>query len=283
MSDPTSILPYSTTGPIQSPGLSKDRCRALLAAVVSAGLPGAGHFLVNRRRTGMVLLICFCALFFVCWPLRLLHHLAPLIGFVLGMLALCIFSTVNAAYGDSRNERPSQWWLVLLLPLAFGTAVLHVNWVTRSAGFQVFQVPSRSMENTVNMDGRVFVDRWYYRSNTPARGDVVIYLNKEGMYLIKRVIARGGETIRSENGIIFIDGQLISEPYVIHNGSAPFEMNNFGPSKIPAGKLFVMGDSRDISLDSRSPEIGPIDVTSLQGRALYKVGSFRDRTYKDFR
>jgi signal peptidase I len=256
----------------------------VLAAFLSVFLPGGGHFLIKRYGTGIVLLLIFCALFFICWPLRLPHHVAALIGFVFGMLALCIFSAVNAAYGDSRrNERPSQWWLVLLLPLAFGTAVIHVNWVTRSAGFQVFQVPSRSMESTVNMDGRVFVDRWHYRSSTPARGDIVIYLNKEGIYLIKRVIARGGETIRSENGIIFIDDIPISEPYVIHRGSAPFEMNNFGPFKIPAGQLFVMGDNRDISLDSRSPEIGPIDVSSLQGRALYKVGSLRDRTYKDLR
>jgi signal peptidase I len=151
----------------------------------------------------------------------------------------------------------------------------------RSAGFQVFQVPSRSMENTVHMDGRIMVDRWYYRSNAPARGDIVIYLNKEGYYLIKRVIARGGETIRSENGIISIDDQLIPEPYVIHNGSAPHEMNNFGPLKIPAGKLFVMGDSRNISLDSRSPKVGPIDVTSLRGRPLYTLPVFKGGTYRN--
>jgi signal peptidase I len=270
--------------PQRSQNLSKGRLRNLLAAVLSVVLPGAGHLLIKRRGTGIVFLTIFCGLFFVCWPLRLLHYLAALIAFVFGMLALCIFSTVDAAYGDSRrNERPSQWWLVLLLPLAFGTAVIHVNWVTRSAGFQVFQVPSRSMENTVHMDGRVFVDRWHYRSNTPARGDIVIYLNKEGIYVIKRVIARGGETIRSSNGIIFINDVPISEPYVIHHGSAPFELNNFGPFKFPEGKLFVMGDNRDISLDSRSPEVGPIDVSSLQGQALYKVGSFNDRTYKDLR
>ena len=47
--------------------------------------------------------------------------------------------------------------------------------------------------------------------------------------------------------------------------------------------MFVMGDNRDVSLDSRSHEVGPIDVSSLQGRALYKVGSFSDLTYKDLR
>lgn len=230
------------------------------------------------------MLVLFCALLSICWPFRLLIHFAAVVGLVFGMLALCIAAVVDSAYGRGHGyERPSQWWLVLLLPLAFGTTVVQVNLATRSAGFQVFQVPSRSMENTVHIDTRVMVDRWYYRGNAPTRGDIVIYLNKEGIYVIKRVIARGGETIRSSNGIIFIDDVPISEPYVIHNGSAPFELNNFGPFKIPAGQMFVMGDNRDISLDSRSPEIGPIDVSSLQGRALYKVGTFSDRTYKDLR
>lgn len=269
---------------LRSQNSSKGSLRTLLAAVLSVFLPGVGHFLMKRRGTGIVFLTITCGLFFVCWPLRLLYHLAALIGFIFGMLALCTFSMVSAAYGDGRpNERPSQWWLLLLLPLAFGLAIIHVNWATRSAGFQIFQVPSRSMENTVPMDTRIMVDRWYYRANAPARGDIVIYLNREGIYLIKRVIARGGENIRSSNGNIFINDIPISEPYVIHYGSAPFELNNFGPLKIPAGKLFVMGDNRDISLDSRSSEVGPIDVSSLQGRALYYVGSFHGRTYKDLR
>jgi signal peptidase I len=271
-------------GPIQSTGFNKNSRRVLVAAVLSAILPGTGHLLLNRRRAGIAMLILFCALLSICWPLRLPIHFAAVGGLIFGMLALCITAVVDSAYGRGHGQaRPSQWWLVLLLPLAFGTTVVQFNWAMRSAGFQVFQVPSRSMENTVHMDNRIMVDRWYYRSNGPARGDIVIYLNKEGIYFIKRVIARGGETIRSSNGIIFIDDAPISEPYVVHNGSAPFELNNFGPFKIPAGKMFVMGDNRDISLDSRSREIGPIDVSSLRGRALYKVGSFSDRTYKDLR
>jgi signal peptidase I len=271
-------------GPIQSTGFNKNSRRVLAAAFLSAILPGAGHLLINRRRTGIAMLILFCMLLSICWPLRLPIHFAAVGGLVFGMLALCITAVVDSAYGRGHgHERPSQWWLALLLPFAFGMTVVQVNWATRSAGFQVFQIPSRSMENTVPMDTRIMVDRWYYRANSPARGDIVLYLNKEGFYVIKRVIARGGETIRGSNGIIFIDDIPISEPYVIHNGSPPFELNNFGPLRVPAEKMFVMGDNRDISLDSRSREIGPIDVSSLRGRALYKVGSFSDRTYKDLR
>jgi signal peptidase I len=105
-------------------------------------------------------------------------------------------------------------------------------------------------------------------------------MNRDGIYLMKRVIALGGETIRSSDGQIFIDDQPILEPYALHSGNATTDLNNFGPLKIPTGKLFVMGDNRDISLDSRSPEVGPIDQASLAGRPLYTLAGFKGRTYK---
>jgi len=254
-----------------------------MAAFVSAVLPGAGHFLVNRRRAGMVMLLLFSALLSICWPLRLLIHFGALVGLVFGMLTLCITAVVDSAYGRGHDQpKPSQWWLVILLPLAFGTAFGHARWVVRAAGFQSFEVPSRSMENTVPENAHVMVDRWYYTKNAPVRGDIVVYMNREGIYLMKRVVALGGETIRSTDGRISIDDQPIAEPYVIHSGDAPPEFNNFGPLKIPAGKIFVMGDNRDISLDSRSPEVGPIDVTSLRGRAIYTLAGYKGRTYKRF-
>jgi signal peptidase I len=227
------------------------------------------------------MLTLFCALVSICWPLRLLIHFAAVIALVFGMLALSITAVVDSAYGRGHGQaRPSQWWFMILLPLAFGTAFLHARWAVRVAGFQSFEVPSRSMENTVPENAHVLVDRWYYKTNVPIRGDIVIFMNREGIYLMKRVIALGGETIRSTDGHIFIDDQPITEPYAVHSGYAPYEFNNFGPLKIPAGKLFVMGDNRDISLDSRSAEVGPIDVTALRGRPIYTLAGYGGQTYK---
>jgi signal peptidase I len=259
-------------GPLQSSGLNNNRRQVLVASFLSAILPGAGHLLIGRRWAGIAMLILFCALLAICWPLRLIIYFAVAVGLVFGMLALCITAVVDCAYARGHGHaRPSQWWLMILLPLAFGTATVHARWAIRVAGFQSFEVPSRSMENTVPMNAYVMVDRWYYTKNSPRRGDIVLFVNRDGIYLMKRVIAVGGETIRSTDGQIFIDDQPITEPYVVHSGNAPPKLNNFGPLTIRAGKLFVMGDNRDISLDSRSPSVGPIDVNSLRGRPLYTL------------
>jgi signal peptidase I len=246
-------------------------------------LPGAGQLLLNRRRKALLLLGSFGALLLACWPMRLLVHAGVLVFLVFGLFALCIFATYDGAYGSIKNGRPSQWWLMVLLPWAFFASVGHANWMRRAAGFQVFMVPSRSMENTVMLNSRVMVDRWYYRNKAPANGDVIIYANPQGIYLIKRVIARGGETISSRNGEVFINGKHIQEPYAIHTGHAPPELNDFGPLKIPDGKLFVMGDNRDVSIDSRMPEVGPIDATWLSGKPLYTLPGYGENAFKAIR
>jgi signal peptidase I len=72
-----------------------------------------------------------------------------------------------------------------------------------------------------------------------------------------------------------VNGSAVDEPYVQHRGDAPTWMNNFGPFTVPAGELFVLGDNRDISLDSRSPEFGLVAVDSVVGWPLYVFGSDR--------
>ena len=123
----------------------------------------------------------------------------------------------------------------------------------------------------------IFVDKQAYRSSEPKRGDVVVFTSEAG-FSVKRVIAVGGDTIAGRDRQVFLNGKLIHEPYVEHFRAGPASaetafMDDFGPVTVPAGKLFVMGDNRDLSYDSRHPEVGLIAVAAIRGKVLQIVRS----------
>jgi signal peptidase I len=96
--------------------------------------------------------------------------------------------------------------------------------------------------------------------------------------LVKRLIAKGGDTITSIHGDVSLNGVALNESYVQHTDDPTDELMNFGPLTIPPHKLFVMGDNRDISLDSRMPEFGLVDESAILGKPLYIITPAHDRS-----
>ena len=88
-----------------------------------------------------------------------------------------------------------------------------------------------------------------------------------------------GDGFSGKNGHVELDGREIVEPYAVHRHPeiSSDELNNFGPTKVPAGELFVMGDDRDESLDSRvrsgPSDYGPVFVTDVVGKVIYRFSS----------
>jgi signal peptidase I len=74
----------------------------------------------------------------------------------------------------------------------------------------------------------------------------------------------------------------LEEPYASHTGHPQEELDSLGPVTVPPGQLFVMGDNRELSLDSRMPEVGPIAITTVIGKPLYIFQSDGDRTSRSF-
>ena len=117
------------------------------------------------------------------------------------------------------------------------------------------------------------------------RGDVVVLeVNdvenpKETLLVVKRIIAVAGDTISGKQQKVFLNGGLLSESYVQHLGPLMSDemtsFDTFGPTALPKGKLFVAGDNRDYSLDSRSPEFGLVSTSQIRGKCLKIVSSPR--------
>lgn len=126
------------------------------------------------------------------------------------------------------------------------------------------------------------VDLDFFDDRPPIAGDIAIY-KRGGTYIVKRIIAIGGDTISSVDGIVRVNGKQLQEPYAHHTDGyyLPKWENDFGPTKVPAGKLFMMGDNRDVSLDSRAEEVGFIDYKELAGRPLYNYRPLDDRVGKE--
>ena len=139
---------------------------------------------------------------------------------------------------------------------------------------QAFWIPSPSMEPTLDVGDRVLVNKLSYNFHDVHRGDVVVFERPPGAStgengeikdLIKRVIAIGGDTIEAKDGEVYVNGERIDEDYLEPGTST----DNLPLETIPEGYVFVMGDNRPNSEDSRI--FGPIDEDVIVGRAFIRV------------
>jgi signal peptidase I len=252
--------------------------RHLLAALFSAIVPGTGQLYLGQRRKAVNLLLLFAALLIGFWPLRFLRFYTGFLMLYCCWIALYVYAACSAHKSrDARTgTRPSNWWLVVILPLTVLTLSLLGAIVTRATGFRSFKIPSTSMEKTIMQGDQIVADMRYYDSRSPDREDVVLF-ERQGTVFIKRVIAIGSDIIQGKDGDVFVNGKKILEPYVQHTSPSwkPDWTVNFGPVKVENASYFVMGDNRDISLDSRSLDFGLVDRKSVVGKPLYVFDSDR--------
>ncbi|MGW1080310.1 signal peptidase I [Kitasatospora sp. NPDC002522] len=212
----------------------------------------------------------------------------------------------DADEGSEEESRPAKqrsFWKEL--PILIGIALI-LALVIKTFFVQAFSIPSGSMENTLQVGDRVLVDKltpWF--GSEPERGEVVVFKDPGGWLndeptqrsdnafvrgiqdvfsfiglmpssdekdLIKRVIAVGGDTVECQGtGPVKVNGIALDEPYIFP-GNTPCGEKPFGPLKVPDGRVWVMGDHRGNSLDSRyhqdQPGGGTVPVGNVVGRAF---------------
>ncbi len=156
--------------------------------------------------------------------------------------------------------------------------------IIRAFVVQAFKIPSGSMIPTLLIGDHILVNKFIYGLRipftdkkilvfkNPDRGDPVVFKFPKDPKrdFIKRVIAKEGDTIKIENKVVFVNGEPVKEPYVQHTDKGSDisgnRRDNYGPRIVPKGKLFVMGDNREQSYDSRF--WGFVDLKLVKGEAF---------------
>lgn len=193
------------------------------------------------------------------------------------------------------------WRTAREIPLLVGFAAL-IAFLLKTLVAQAFYIPSESMLGQLEVNDRVVVSKIAYRLHPPRRGDIVVFdcpktacrlqptepspgngwqargrrilrdvgegigvVQPSTEEFIKRVVALAGETVQGKDGKVFVNGRLLIEPYLGPGTTT----STFAPVTVPAGSLWVMGDNRGNSSDSRV--FGPITRSSVVGRTVFKV------------
>ncbi len=146
--------------------------------------------------------------------------------------------------------------------------------------FRLVDVDGSSMDDTLATKDKVIVTNFNY---TPKNQDIIVISHGQeySKPIIKRVIATEGQSIELdyENDRIIVDGIVLDEYYIDGSTFSGNYGNNVIPEIIPEGKIFVLGDNRRVSLDSRSTEIGLIDEENVIGKAQFVAFPLKDFGY----
>jgi signal peptidase I len=201
-----------------------------------------------------------------------------------------------AAPRAQKRKLPLWQELPPLVVVAFATALLLKTFL-----LQAFYIPSESMLPTLEKGDRVIVEKISYRIGDPARGDIVVFDNAfqdegspaedersivskigdslRGLFglpteghsdIIKRVMAVGGDRVEAKDGEVLVNGEWVDEPYLAEGVATA----DFSPITVPDDAVWVMGDNRGGSGDSRS--FGPVPLDAIVGKAFLLVWPPRD-------
>lgn len=192
------------------------------------------------------------------------------------------------------SQRPALGCLFEVVETLVLTLIIFL--VIQNFVAQPYKVQQQSMQRTLEPEEYVLVDKLTPRFDTYKRGDIVVFTPPEdwgddGTPFIKRVIATGGDTLEiKDDGLVYVNGDALEEPYVYRDEpgdppqatTAPLDRSTW---TIPAGELFLMGDHRANSADSRT--FGPVEVDNIIGRAWLRYwpisafGILETPTYPD--
>ena len=155
-------------------------------------------------------------------------------------------------------EEVKDWAISIIVAIALAFLI-------RTFIVELYIVDGPSMRPTLENHERLVVNKFIYNFHEPERGDVLVfrYPRDPSRDFIKRVIALPGDTIEIKDGQVFVNDQLQNEKYILEK-----TRTEYPKAKIPEGTIFVMGDNRNNSEDSRFSDVGFVPFNLIKGKAI---------------
>jgi signal peptidase I len=258
--------------------------RPVIAFLLSLVTPGLGQMYNGKLKRGIVFFGVYEILLILLYVFSGLRYefrgLVLFIAFIVILLGFFIYVLLDAIFNINKLRvtvlKPYHKWY---LYVGIFAAVLIINEVILDPilpdikSFKSYKMSSSSMAPALLIGDRLIVDMKVYKDEKPRRGDMIIFEfpKDPSKDYLKRVVGLEGEKIEIINNKVHIDEKLMDDPWGYFKSSAEethFEkLENFGPEFVPEGALFVLGDNRDNSLDSRF--FGFVELTKIKGKALY--------------
>jgi signal peptidase I len=255
---------------------------------------GLGHLYTGMAKKGILLFVVGQGtLLAVALPLIYYYPSVPiflitlLVGFA--FFIYCIIDAVRLSkrYRFGYTLKRYNKWYVYLGCWILASFIIQpiVSSSIKVFLFQAYKIPAGSLKPTILIGDHILAKKRFAVKQGIKRGDMIIfaYPKDTSKDYIKRVIAMGGETIEIVNKEVFINGHLLEEPYVIHIDPRIMtkdflNRDNFGPVTVPESALFVMGDNRDSSNDSRF--WGFVEKSEVKGKAFTIYWSWDSENFK---
>ena len=159
---------------------------------------------------------------------------------------------------NSLGEEVKDWVVSILVAVVLAFFIRYFI-------VELYLVDGPSMRPTLLNQERLVVNKFIYRFRAPERGEVLVfrYPQDQSRDFIKRVIAVPGDTIEIKDGRVFVNQQLMNEPYILSQTRGDYPL-----STVPDGHIFVMGDNRNNSEDSRFADVGFVPFNLIKGKAV---------------
>lgn len=247
-----------------------------LSLLLSMVMPGLGQLYMDRHRSALLMYIAGCIFVLLFWA-GAYATFAGLMAWLVLFILYYLFNLTHAFYlglkTDPNSRKLYQRWMVCLTAACIHFSIICVVIFCFGLPVKLYRVPTQSMTPTLKIGDYFLIDRAIDKLKKLQRGDVVVFASPTNPDIdyVKRVVGLPGEVVEVVRNHVYIQGTQQPEPYLSKKHPPPsfYGLVRYGPLKVPEDSVYVLGDNRSYSVDSRHYKT--IDFDKIFGKALYIV------------